>query len=501
MGIDPPASHAATPDREFRVSAAALGFGHGRDDSQGVLIKPASPSHCWWAFRDGRGGDVVELVRAVTGTSLREAVAVLEQGGPIAVNRDTSVGVGPDGRVAAQGGSYEAPDLDRTPAERVLAVNAEAWRYLTLPRLAERARAYVVYRGVDVSGLEVLEDASGGPLVGHTPKSPTGLVDQLRRAGFTEDEMVDAGWAARRTGDVPAAGVIIDRFRARILVPFKTESGEVVGVAARAVSWADGDRRPKYLNHPRTVVFDKSEALYRPTEHQVHRRGSAVVVEGTLDALAIASSAAAAGMSEHFAPCSQSGLSLTPAVAHRVAAISTRPPIVCGDPDPSGQAATARWATSTMAGLHREVLAVTLPAGMDPLDWLRTEGPVGLLAFSSYGLVDDDSTASPRPRSAGAVVAIRELDAALDAAQPASGRAVESHEVVGAVVPRLGQLAAHVPGEARHRFAVGAADVLAERIDGRPRDWYVDQITGWSTTRVSAAWGAGLGVSDGIAPA
>ncbi|MFC6042708.1 toprim domain-containing protein [Nocardioides hankookensis] len=379
-------------------------------------------------------------------------------------------------------------------------MNAEAWRYLTLSKLAERARAYVVYRGVDVSGLEILEDTVGGPLVGHTPKSPTGLVDQLRRAGFTEDEMVDAGWAARRTGDVPAAGVIIDRFRARVMVPFRTGTGEVVGVAARAVSWAEGDRRPKYLNHPRTVVFDRSEVLYRPTEHQVDRRGSAVVVEGTLDALAIAAAAAAAGMSEHFAPVSQSGLNLTRAVAQRVAAISARPPIVCGDPDPSGQAATARWATSTMTGLHREVLAVTLPAGMDPLDWLRREGPVGLLAFSSYGLIDDGRTAPPRPRSAGALVATRELDAALDAAQPATRCAVE-HEAACAVVGRLRQLTAHVSGEAaQRRFAHAAAAVLAERVAGRPLGWYVDQIAGSSTTSSMGISGIRPSGEAGVVP-
>lgn len=460
MGIDPPPG-----DRPFRVGAAALGMSHGVDDSQGVLIKPGE-EHCWWAFHEQRGGDVVGLVRAATGLGLREAVTVLEQGGPIAVTRDPNTLVDDAGRIAARSSYYEDPDLDRTPVDRIMAINEQAWRYYTLPKLAEKARDYLLERGIDVTALE---KATGEPLAGHTPRSPSGLVDQLQSRGFSAEELIDAGWAARPR----AGGELRDRFRDRLLVPFRDETGRVLGVTGRAVTWSTDDRAPKYLNHPKTVTFDKSQVLYRPFEAQpVSSRASVVAVEGTLDALAISAVAARAGMLEHFAPVSQSGISLTPGVADRVAKISPRPPIVCGDSDEAGMVATARWASETMTRSHREVLAVTLPEGLDPLDWLKREGPIGLLAFSSWQCLADEDHVRPRP--AGGVLAAKVLTD-LVAEQPDK----ELWELAAPAVERLAVVAASVqaPGAAE-RFAREAAASLTTRIDGRPASWYVDQLTG-----------------------
>ena len=354
--------------------------------------------------------------------------------------------------------------------ERIEAINAEAWHYYTLPQLADRAREYLGCRGIDVTALE---EAAGGPLAGHTPRSATGLVDQLRRRGFSDDEMVDSGWVARpRTpaavddgaaGTAPAPVELRDRFRDRVLLPFRDEAGNLVGVTGRAVDWEPGSQAPKYLNSPRTATFDKSQVLYRPVEHPVSDRASAVVVEGTLDALAIAAVAAAAGVLEHFAPVSQSGVSLTPEVAERVCAITARPPIVCGDADPPGMVATARWATSLMRTQHREVLALTLPAGSDPAAWLVEQGPGGLAAFSSWNCLEDNDRLRPRP--AGGAIA----DAALATARAQSPDA-PLHTLAAPVIEMLANIAATGPGDpAEVRFATAAAERIVARHRRTPR--------------------------------
>jgi hypothetical protein len=62
-----------------------------------------------------------------------------------------------------------------------VAANQEAWRYLTLPGLAERGRQCLAERGIDLTALEA---ETRRPLVGHTPWSETG-----RRLGLTP-----SGW-------------------------------------------------------------------------------------------------------------------------------------------------------------------------------------------------------------------------------------------------------------------------------------------------------------------
>jgi DNA primase len=292
MGLRPPTNWDGASD--YRIPAAALGLPHG-DDSSGVLIKP--DKNRWWAFHAGIGGDVFDLLRATTGvTSLRDAATVLDSTESITV---TNASPAMATTTYGQAGS-EQPDLSRTPTGRILAINAQAWRYLTLPGLAQRARDYLHRRGINVTALEA---EVGEPLAGHTPASPTGLTERLRRLGFGDDEIVDAGWAVRRP-DRP----IRDRYHARVLLPFRDEAGAVLGVTSRDTT---GTAHAKYLNHPRTAVFDKSAVLYRPSAQTLDKYATVIVCEGTLDALSIASAAARVGASHLFAPVSQSGLSLT----------------------------------------------------------------------------------------------------------------------------------------------------------------------------------------------
>jgi DNA primase len=85
----------------------------------------------------------------------------------------------------------------------------------------------------------------------------------------------------------------------------------VIGLIGR--STVDGDRRTaaKYLNPARTVVYDKSEALYDPTSGELDVDGQVVIVEGVMDALVIATAAQAAGVGDKFRPVSTSGLTFS----------------------------------------------------------------------------------------------------------------------------------------------------------------------------------------------
>ncbi len=430
---------------EYRIPAATLGLPHG-DDSSGVLIKPNQ--NRWWAFHAGIGGDIFDLIRAATGvTSLRDAAAILDSTEPITVTNA-------DATSAAQSQSRsERPDLLRTPAARVLAINAHAWRYLTLPALAERARDYLRERAIAATALEA---EIGHPVAGHTPSNPTGLIDNLRRLGYGDEEIIDAGWATRRAGRP-----IRDRYRSRVLLPFRDEAGAILGVTGRDTT---GTARAKYLNHPHTAVFDKSAVLYRPSAPILDKNATVIVCEGTLDALAIAAAASRVDASGLFAPVSQSGLSLTDRVAPRIFNLHPRPPILCGDGDAAGQRATAAWAQRTIRTYHREVLTLTLPDGLDPAEWLAQHGDESLLTFARSGCLDDHAHVRAQP--AGALLARHELDKAMTVARQHNPN-VETYMIAPAVMRRLGAVASSLPGEAAvRRFADAAGEALSGLVDG-----------------------------------
>lgn len=221
----------------------------GHDDSTPSMLLHLDEGryHC---FGCGASGDVIQWLRDIYGVDARAALAMLD-------NDAERFPDPPRGAVSALSSEVrphhrsEQPDLERTPPKRVRAALTAAWRYYTLPRLAEKAAAYLSDRGIDIAGL--------GTVAGHTPYRPDQLVTHLRQRGLTDDELVDAGLARRRDREP-----LSDAFQHRVLVPVHDANKEVIGLIGRSI--IDGDQRiaAKYLNPPRTAAYDKSQALYEP---------------------------------------------------------------------------------------------------------------------------------------------------------------------------------------------------------------------------------------------
>jgi DNA primase len=439
MGIDPPNGWNGSAD--YMISCPSPDHD---DSTPSCIVHPeTSRFHC---FGCDTKGDVLELVSRVEAVkSLSKTADILNSHRPLVPvsapgHRQPRPESSRSGRAIEMA---EKPDLNRTCGDRVLAANAAAWRYLTLPRLAEHGRHYLTTRGID---LTALEKETGRPLAGHTPYERTGLVDQLRRRGFNDDEIVDSGWGSRRNGELR------DRFRRRILIPVRDEHDRVLGAYGRDVT---GQANQKYLNTAETIVFRKREALYRPNSTvELDEHATVIACEGSLDALAIATSAATAGKSTHFVPVSPSGTALTDEHAQQILSISEKPPLVCADGDQPGIAASTKWAQRFMAH-GRETIVTILPAGHDPASWLRQEGNRGLSAFTRKGCLDrPDSEVKPVP--AGALLAHQAMTTAL----AAPGK--DAFSVLPDVLKSLTAQARPVPGAAAtQRFAAAAGRALS----------------------------------------
>lgn len=365
---------------------------HGHPDRTPSLRLYLNDGH-YYCFGCGARGDVVQWVQETEGVGVGAAIRMLDSGVPL-TNAWAShpgsriepppVTIGERSEPVSQA---EAPVLARTPPRRVYAALAAAWGYYTCGPLHSRAVEYLAARGLDV---EVLETHTGRAEAGHTPAKADGLVAALRARGFSDGELIDAGLAHRRLG----GGPVSDFYRQRVLIPVRDDQKRIVGMIGRNVG--DQHRWAKYKNPPRTHAYDKAVNLYQPLSAPVvGRHSQVVVVEGTLDAMAIAIAAIRTGQAERFCPLTQSGRELSPTQMERVIGLHPSTPVLGLDGDPAGQESACRHAMS--AATQGRALAVTvLPDGHDPASWLAEQGGEGIRAWV-HDRTFDAARRSPKP--------------------------------------------------------------------------------------------------------
>jgi DNA primase len=351
------------------------------DDSTASLSVGGVPDrfHC---FGCGAGGDVIEYVARFTGLSFVDVARALESG-------TVFNGVQPASMSQVQ--RPARPAALTTTAERAHAINHLAWEFFTTPAKVSVAESYLrETRGIDVGAL----CAGGGePVVGFTRTDWRALTRHLLRRGVTDNELLELDLAQRsRNGD------LVDTYRGRLIVPVQRAGGCIDGFIGRDTT---GDpRAPKYRNPTRTPTFDKSTALYRPSHHGLDRDANVVVVEGALDALAIAATAALGGELSMFAPVTTSGVTVSAVQAQAALALHPKPPVIALDGDRAGRAGTDRWLRALCLERSRPALVSRLPDGLDPAEWLRHQGVSGLPAFDRRGCLSV-TTDAPRPQLPG----------------------------------------------------------------------------------------------------
>jgi DNA primase len=255
-------------------------------------------------------------------------------------------------------------------------VNTEAYRYyreqlLTSPAAQGPCR-YLAQRRLT----HVLAADSPWP-VGYAPAAWTSLTEHLNEVGFSDQELVAAGVACRTRQDG-----IVDRFRDRIMLAQRNQNADVVGFIGRAAPGAP-TQAPKYLNSPRTDIYNKRELLFGLFENSdaLENGCRPVLVEGPLDVLAI--SVASSGTSSHAAGVAPCGTALTREhvdllVRHVRPGVGI---VAAYDNDPAGRAATAaayELLTERTELPTHALLAATLPRGTDPAELLQVHGPAGL---------------------------------------------------------------------------------------------------------------------------
>jgi DNA primase len=438
-------------------SVAYLILGHLGIDTDAITFPYVSS----WAGTDLRARPAA-TVETVTSRALAAVTTVtayldaeLSPGGPAS---SPGAAVTPE---PPRGHLPPVTDLPPVPDDAIVQVNVAAQAFFQSRMPASWVPAYLAARGFGI-GIQQLWQA------GHAPASWNALTRHLRTLGFT-DTVIEASGLARPS----RRGTLIDTFRNRAILPIRSADGTVIAFIGRAPD-RSGPDVPKYLNSPKTSLYDKSEILFGLWEGREALAAGArpVIVEGPFDAIAVTT--AGQGRFAGVAPCGTAITTQHAAALSRAADLPTCGVLVAFDPDPPGRRAAVR-AYHLLSQFTAETSAVTLPAGQDPAQILTDNSPEALaatLADRTHPLADLVTDAKLGrwtrwlDRAEGRINALNAIAPVIAAMPPA-----HVARQVGRLSARLGLDHATVTGA----ITSALPEVIARRPSpsadtGRPRD-------------------------------
>jgi DNA primase len=225
-----------------------------KEKTASFMISPERQS--WHCFGCGLGGDIFGFLMRYENLEFAEAL-----------------------RVLAEKAGVELRRLD--PAEHkytglLYELNNSAKEFFRKSLQAyEPAKKYLESRKLKPETIEEFE-------IGWAPNSSENLCVSFLNSGYAPDDIVRAGLALKTD-----RGLLLDRFRGRIMFPIHNHFGKVVGFTGRLLPQFENPEVGKYVNSPETPIFQKSRLLYGfwKSKNPIREAGSAFLVEGQMDFL------------------------------------------------------------------------------------------------------------------------------------------------------------------------------------------------------------------------
>ena len=213
----------------------------------------------YYCFGCGAGGNVFTFLMEYENFSFVEAVKFLADRAGIEL---------PEMEYSKE--AKEKADLKTT----ILEMNKLAAKYFYVQLKSERgSQAYSYLKNRELSDETIT--AFG---LGFSNKYSDDLYKYLREKGYSEDLIRQAGLinTDERQG-------VYDKFWNRVMFPIMDVNNRVIGFGGRVM----GDGKPKYLNSPETVVFDKSRNLYGLNRARTSRKPYFLLCEGYMDVISL----------------------------------------------------------------------------------------------------------------------------------------------------------------------------------------------------------------------
>jgi len=290
----------------------------------------------YYCFSSSQGGDIFTFVEKMEGVDFKGAMKILAEKAGVEIE-------------------YSSQSKQHTEAkERLRDIMARAeLSYQTLLKENGDALEYAKSRGLTKETIT----AWG---LGYAPDAWRDLYEELKRKGFTDKELVDAGMIKEAEGK---RGTFYDRFRHRLMFPIKDTAGRTVAFTGRALPLGTAGKEDgaKYLNSPETDLYKKHEILFGmdKAKDAIRSRGFAILVEGQMDLLLLHQIGFTNTVALSGTALSKEHVSLIKRYSDNL--------MLALDNDRAGLAATQRSALVALAH-GMKVKAVVIPSGKDPAD-------------------------------------------------------------------------------------------------------------------------------------
>jgi len=215
--------------------------------------------HC---FGCGAGGDIFSFLMKYDGIGFAEAVQTL-----------------------ARRYGIQLPSREMTPAQKKIVserdqlfdLNKQIMMFYK-EQLSDRSTGKTVRKYLEKRGFnqEIIDQFS----LGFAPDGWDNLISFFRRIKISQA-------LAEKTGlIIPKKNKgFYDRFRNRVMFPIYDVTNQIIGFGGRVLD----DSKPKYLNSPETVIYNKSRSLYggQAAKGKARETGHIYIVEGYFDLLAL----------------------------------------------------------------------------------------------------------------------------------------------------------------------------------------------------------------------
>lgn len=289
--------------------------------------------HC---FGCGAGGTVINFVMKAENLDFIDGVKFLAEKARIAIPDD----------------NFKNDKIEfYEKKQNILEINKKAARFFYDNLKSEEGKSaynYLINRKIS----ENTQVAFG---LGYSKNSYNSLLNFLTEQGYKEEDIFEAGLIQKSDKGY------YDKFRNRLMFPIFDTRNNIIGFGGRVLD----DSKPKYLNSPETIVFNKSQNLYALNFAKNSTSSEFIIVEGYMDVISLHQNGFINAVASLGTAFTQEQAKLIKKYKSKV--------IVSYDSDDAGISATVR-AIEILANEEIKIKVLTLRNGKDPDEFINNFG-------------------------------------------------------------------------------------------------------------------------------